>query len=235
MLKNIFLNGFSVEYELEQKSVKNINLRIHADGSIHVSIPRTASLSAVENFLKSKANYILKTQSQVKDAARRSVFLSKFEEGNTLTILGKALVIKLNLGKAAVDADGGTLYLTVKNVDSEEERRRVLMKWFNKLSKDTILFYCNEIYPSFEKVGVAFPTIRFRQMTSRWGVCNTRTKTLTFNTALLSTSPECIRYVVYHEFTHFLVPNHSDAFYSKLSERLPSWKACRRELKNYPL
>jgi hypothetical protein len=37
VIKKILLNNREVEYELERKRVKNINLRIRSDGSVYVS------------------------------------------------------------------------------------------------------------------------------------------------------------------------------------------------------
>lgn len=49
-----------VEYTLTYKNVKNINLRIKSDGSICVSARRGISVKVIENFLLSKADFILK-------------------------------------------------------------------------------------------------------------------------------------------------------------------------------
>lgn len=37
-----------VEYELTRKAVKNLNLRVRADGTVHVSAPRRTPLSEVD-------------------------------------------------------------------------------------------------------------------------------------------------------------------------------------------
>lgn len=37
-----------VEYELTRKTVKNLNLRVRADGTVHVSAPRRTPLSEVD-------------------------------------------------------------------------------------------------------------------------------------------------------------------------------------------
>lgn len=47
---------------------------------------------------------------------------------------------------------------------------------------------------------------------------------ITFNYALASVPFVCIEYVVIHEFTHFLHPDHSPDFYRQLSVFLPDWR-----------
>ncbi|MBQ7119174.1 MAG: DUF45 domain-containing protein [Oscillospiraceae bacterium] len=90
---------------------------------------------------------------------------------------------------------------------------------------------CKAAYPYYQKLGMAFPEIRFRRMISRWGSCHPVKKVLTFNTALMYAPRRCAEYVVWHEFTHFLHPNHSKAFYAELSKVCPNWKESRRILK----
>ncbi len=48
-----------VEYELHRKKVKNLNLRIRADGSVYVSASPRVSIGAIERFMQSKAGLIL--------------------------------------------------------------------------------------------------------------------------------------------------------------------------------
>ncbi len=98
--------------------------------------------------------------------------------------------------------------------------------------REEILNKCESVYPYFEKRGVPFPQIRFRKMKSQWGNCHTKKKILTFSTNLMYTPTECIEYVVAHEFTHFLQPNHSSKFYNELEKVMPDWKNRRIMLKN---
>mgnify|MGYP000478217125 CR=1 FL=1 len=54
MNRTILLRGRVITYELERKPVKNLNLRIRADGSVHVSVNRRVGLAQVERFLTDK-------------------------------------------------------------------------------------------------------------------------------------------------------------------------------------
>ena len=91
---------------------------------------------------------------------------------------------------------------------------------------------CRKVYPYFEKRGVSFPVIKFRNMVSRWGSCHASKGIVTFNTKLRFVPKDLVEYVVLHEFTHFLQPNHSSKFYQELSKTCPDWKEKRKLLKN---
>lgn len=98
--------------------------------------------------------------------------------------------------------------------------------------RDYITALCHEVYPYFERRGVAFPQIKFRKMVSRWGSCHAARGIVTFNLNLAYAPDECIRYVVLHEFCHFLQANHSPKFYAELSALCPAYKALRQKMKN---
>ena len=97
--------------------------------------------------------------------------------------------------------------------------------------KEQIHDLCNKAFPYYEKRGIKYPEIKFRKMVSRWGSCHFQKGILTFNTNLMYAPTECIEYVVRHEFTHFLQPNHSSKFYDELAKVYPNWKECRKKLK----
>lgn len=55
-----FAGGIS--YTLRRKQVKNINLRIRPDGSVHVSAPRRTAAAAVDAFVAGRAGWIARQQ-----------------------------------------------------------------------------------------------------------------------------------------------------------------------------
>lgn len=61
-------------------------------------------------------------------------------------------------------------------------------------------------------------------MSSRWGSCIPGKQKVTFNSLLLEKPLESIEYVVVHEFSHFIHPDHSRAFYDFVARILPDWK-----------
>lgn len=70
MIKKINLNGKEIEYNLERKSVKNINLRIKSDKSVSVSASRFVSVGKIEKFLISKSDFILNAIDKFEDSEK---------------------------------------------------------------------------------------------------------------------------------------------------------------------
>lgn len=92
---------------------------------------------------------------------------------------------------------------------------------------------CLEVYPAFEKMGVVYPVIKYRYMTSRWGSCQPEKGIVTLNSKLVAVPKECLKYVVVHEFAHFIHPNHSRDFYHLVETIMPDYKVWKMELKKY--
>ncbi len=69
-------------------------------------------------------------------------------------------------------------------------------------------------------------------MTSKWGVCNIREKTITLNLELIKMDTKYLDYVIAHELSHLVYPNHSSDFWNVVSKYVNDYKKYRKEMKN---
>lgn len=218
----IVLDGKSIEYVFEHKRVKNINMRIRNDGSIYISAPYYVSQKKAESLLLSKGDFILKGLDSISRRPTESCHSPVIEAGSYFTILGNR--ISIDEVARIIEADYNDKEKFQKRY--EAYRRQELQR----ITEDI----CREVYPYFKiRTGRDYPEIKYRQMTSRWGVCMPGKNRITFSYNLFETPIECIRYVVCHEFTHFLVLNHSDKFYKELSKTYPNYEEARRILRKF--
>ena len=225
MKRLIELDGRTIEYDLERKNVKNLNLRIKADQSVYVSANPKVSEKTIRDFLQSKSEYILKALDRYAEMAKYAPKPKAYVDGESFRILGHDLRLKVIQGKRnfAV-SDEVYVTLVVKDPDDHDIKKRTMDNWIKRQCQEYIQEVCESVYPKFQKYGVEFPIMRFRNMVSRWGSCQPKRKILTFNIALIEAPLSCIEYVVTHEFVHFLQPNHSRKFYQYLSMFMPDWK-----------
>lgn len=231
MIKITILKGQETSYNLERKNVKNINLRIKANQSICVSANPQVSDEIIEDFLQSKADYILKALEYYADIAKYVPKPKEYVDGESFKILGHDRRLKVVQGKKnRVESDESYITLSIKDISDYNLKKKTMEKWLKNYCKDTIVAVCESIYPKFQKYGIDFPEIRFRYMVSRWGSCQPKRKILTFNIMLIEAPLSCIEYVVTHEFTHFLQPNHSKKFYNQLAMFMPDWQERKRVL-----
>ena len=231
MLRTVEADGKAISYTLERKSVKNINLRIRADQCVYVSAPKDVAAKMVDAFVVEKSAYILRALKKFKDKNRETVLENNFVNGETVKFLGRNLRLKIkNASRSKVESDESYVTLYVKDVQDADLKKRVLETWLRKKCKDEITAICKKVYPQVKKYGIAFPEIQLREMVSRWGSCSPKKGFVTFNTALIAMPVSCIEYVVTHEFTHFLYPNHSKKFYQQLATFMPDWEERKKRL-----
>ena len=84
MQKKIVLNGREVPYELERKQVKNINLRIRPDGSVHVSAAGSHTMKQIEALFVANEKMILRSLEKaelLRERASSIPQVSRSEEG----------------------------------------------------------------------------------------------------------------------------------------------------------
>ena len=225
MIREITLKGKNVKYELVRKNVKNINLRVKPNQILYISANDSVSDEYIIDFINSKADYIVKALEHYEELARYAPKPRECVNGETVIMFGHNLRMEVFEGnKNKVESDSSYVYLTVKDISNLELKRATLEKWIKKEFKDKAIEICKNIYPTFQKYGVDFPEIRIRNMTSRWGSCQPKRKIVTFSILLHEAPIACIEYVAVHEFTHFLHPNHSRAFYQQLEVFMPDWK-----------
>ena len=231
MKRTIDLEGRMIEYNLERKNVKNLNLRIKADQSVNVSANHMIADHVIDDFLRSKADYILSALDRYAEMEKYAPKPKAYVDGESFRILGHDLRLIVRVGtKNGVFSDGKYITLTVIEPADFDLKRRLIEKWIKKECQNTIQRVCESIYPRFQKYGIEFPQLRFRNMVSRWGSCQPKRKALTFNILLIEAPLSCIEYVVTHEFVHFLQPDHSRKFYQYLNMFMPDWKERKREL-----
>lgn len=225
MQRKLEISGRILKYELTRKKVKNLNLRVRRDGTVAVSASSRVSIEYIEDFLRSKADFIFKALNHYAEIENISATQKQYVDGESFRILGHDLRLKVLRGaKNEVKSDGVFIILRVKDPFDTELKHNVFRKWYRVFCRETLTELCKATYPKFGKYGISFPEIKFRNMVSRWGSCMPRGKRITFNYALATVPIACIEYVVVHEFTHFLHPNHSPDFYRQLSVFMPDWR-----------
>lgn len=148
----------------------------------------------------------------------------QYVDGESFRILGHEYRLQVRKhSKNSVRFDGSYIILSVRDTDNFDLKQRVMNRWLKQKCVETVQSVCEAVYPKFQKYGVSFPEIKYRNMISRWGSCQPKRGVLTFNLSLVEEPVACIEYVVVHEFEHFLQPNHSKKFYQQLSVFMPDW------------
>lgn len=225
------LGGRPVEYTLTRKSVKNINIRVRADGTVGVSAPHRVSDRAVEEILVRRGDFILNALEKFAAQTRQGGGEPTYDQGELVCLLGERYPIRLREGKKnRAELVGEEILLQLRAPADPALRKKTIEDFYREQCLAVTTGLCRRIHPRLEPLGVPFPEIKVRSMTSRWGSCKPSDRRVTFAWQLVRAPLPCVEYVVWHELVHFLHPNHSPAFYGCLEQFVPDWKARRKEL-----
>ena len=223
--------GREILYSLERKQVKNLNLRVRKDGSVWVSAEPGVPCEEIDAFVAGKAPYILKALNHFHEMAQYRPQPKQYVSGETFTILGRGLRLQVTqAAKDSISADGIYIHLGVRDLSDTEKKRRIVSRFLDQQCKTVFGDVMDDLYPLFQKYGVQRPSLRIRDMETRWGSCLAKKGVITLNKCLIEAPRHCIEYVVMHELCHLVHPNHSGQFYAFLAMLMPDWKERKQYL-----
>ena len=230
MTRTVFLQTTPITFTLERKAVKNLNLRIRADGSVYISASPRVPVGVIDDFVRANGARICTAMARFAEAARQAPPPRQYEDGELLPLLGQTLPLRLAAGAPGAVQDGGELRQTVPDPDDFAARERVAAQFYDAQCRAVFGEGMAEAVPRFAPFGVETPALRIRTMKSRWGSCIPAKGIVTLNRRLIEHPRACIEYVAVHELCHFLEANHSPRFYGWLDAMLPDWRARRAVL-----
>ena len=206
----IFINDAWVPYVIEYKKIKNIYFRVKEDNIIHVTCNKFVSQNYVKNLLEENKDSITRMLNRVSN---------RVANNNKLIYLGNELKLIEYNGKPYIDND--FIYAS----SNEQAKDNIY-----SLAFDVFNFRLNQIRINFKDLPEF--RLKIRKMTTKWGVCNKRSMTVTLNTELITKDVSLIDYVIVHELCHFKYMDHSHSFWKYVASFYPYYKQARKEL-NY--
>ena len=222
----IEIKGIRFEVQIEHKRIKNLYLRLK-DDVIYASAPMRMADHEVYRFIESKRDWIYKAYDRQVYRKRVS---NLYSSGDIFYIFDKPYRLIRQIGRSRVNISNDTIFLTYK--DDSEEGIKYLYKTLDKILMKQALFYLNKQLPFLRDYGyMEVPELKCRIMTSKWGVCYTRKNKITVSSYLIHYPLRCLEYIMVHEMTHFIVPNHSKRFYEVVANNMPDYKSASNRLK----
>lgn len=227
MVKKIIVSN--IEIEVNKKKIKNMYLRVsRQDGKVSISAPLRTKDEAITRFAVSKLEWI---NNQIKKLEnRRTPTELDYVEGEIHYVWGEpfSLVIK-HQNKSSVEIKDNKLILTTHKESTNLQREKLLIEWYRDQLKECL----PKLFEKWQAIiGVRVESVRVRNMSTRWGTCNTRDKRIWINLQLAKRPLNCLEYVVVHELVHLLEGSHNAVFKGYMDQYLPNWREIKKEL-NY--
>lgn len=230
MTKSVHLierNGIEWSYTLYRKDVKNINLRINQKSEIVVSANKRVSIEKINQFIYEKWDWIDQAKRKI---AKRNSIQDFPEQIDSVRFLGKVYPLVIRNGHSNLQIQADHILITTTKTDIEKvivELRKLLEKEFIKII-DSLKEKYNSIIANY---GVEEPSFKFRYMKGKWGSCEVRKKVITISYNLMFYPIEAVEYVLWHEYAHLIVPNHSKRFHQLIQLHMPNYKIYESFLK----
>lgn len=230
MSAGIILNvdGLEIPVSVVRKRVKNLNLRVRADGTVTLSIPQHLPLARAQEFLERKGNWI--AERVRRNIERRPSPDFAGELPNRIPLWGKLVPrdsVQANSGQDASDRDasgqGAPGQTTIDQAALDE------------LYRTEVLRALPGIVERMEaRIGVHAARWSVRVMKTRWGSCTPKTGAIRINARLAAYPSECLEFVVAHELVHLLEPSHNARFHTLLDEFCPGNRHLAKLLREAP-
>jgi predicted metal-dependent hydrolase len=211
--------------EIRRKAYKrSLGLTLNVNGRVCVSVPRSASLRQIREFVVQNTEWI-EAQSQKYATLRATFPRQNFSDGDEIPFMGEKLRIRFvpSAEKSSLEKrfairrhefelivsvpsaawtvfDPQAAHLEISPLIAEfyaEEAKRIL--------RERLEFYA-------ARLGVRPRGIRFGSQKTRWGSCSAK-GVISLNWRLIIAPLEVIDYVVLHELAHLKYFNHSPEFW----------------------
>lgn len=226
-----------IEYTLARKKVKNVNMRVKADGSVSVSAPSRVSAKLIDDFVRSRCDFIRSSVERL--SAESKSGLPEYDDakiyanGDKLSFLGEELTVEIVQGREdGVYVSDGKLVISTFDVKNSDYLQKLLRNFYYNSAVSLFRELNEEVSQVFfKRFHIEKVPIKLRKMKTRWGSCHVTDGFIVMNTRLVSYPKECARYVFVHEYSHFIEPNHSPQFYAVVASVMPDYKTFSSQLK----
>jgi predicted metal-dependent hydrolase len=149
-------------------------------------------------------------------------------------VWGKRYLLKVEERDAAptLELKPRILVLGVRPGTDKVARQSILEKWYRDLVRSAV----HPLIVKWERrLEVHCKLLRVQRMRTRWGSCNSVSKSFLLNSELAKKPLECLEYILVHELAHLVEPTHNARFQSLMDHHLPQWRHFRQELNRAPL
>jgi predicted metal-dependent hydrolase len=212
-----------------RKNIKNLNLRIYANGLINLSAPHAYPMASIQRYLQEKKTWI-NIQRQRLQAKPQSAKDQQYCSGEKHEFLGTLynLIIHEDTKLKEVNLENQNMHCFVPFGATAIIKQQIIYTWY----REQMLVLLPDMIAKWEKViNVQVGSYHIKLMKTLWGSCNPSKKRICLNLNLIKKPSICLEYVIVHELVHLLEASHNKRFYGFMNTFMPDWKTYKALLK----
>ena len=220
----ISLDGWEIPVEITVKPIRSGYRISMSERGVRLVIAKIR-LPEATDILNRHSKWISNHYGKIK---RHAAEIPEIADGAGILFRGGKCLLKIACGANDVsyDADASLLKLQVIGNDSGNISNRLCL-WYFAQSADFAKKLCLKwnVRESFGARRIVMKDLR-----TRWGTCNTRTKSIILNWRLIMAPDDIFEYVLIHELAHLAVAGHGKDFWNHVEAILPGSLVKRRWL-----
>ncbi|AKS40925.1 M48 family metallopeptidase [Wenzhouxiangella marina] len=213
---------------------RRVKLRVDERGELLVTVPRAFDTRRLPELIDERRHWIesvRRRQASLRaglDEALQGPRPARIE----LPALDECWRVDYRSGRGerlTLQSASGRLRFTLPSTDPDELDARVrarLRDWLRARAREALAPQVDDLA---REHGFRYRSIGIRNQRSRWGSCSAAGR-LSLNARVLFASPEACRYVLVHELVHTRHLDHSPAFWARVAEIDPDYRAHMRQL-----
>lgn len=215
----------NIPHKIIYTKFKRLVIKFDRHGILNVRCPKVCKFEEVEKFVNDHIDWIIENyKTKLKN-------VRTYNTGDEYLYLGKTYKLNVVLSRhTGVFIQNDEIIVYVSNYND-------VLKELNKWKKVKAEEVFNEIlFRSFKEMENDlrnYPKLVIKKYVSRWGCCYPKKNIIALNISLIHVPLNLIRFVVFHELTHFIHMNHQSGFHMYLRKFVPDESVLRKELNKY--
>lgn len=220
-----------ISYELIREHRRDLKITVFPDLRVVVRAPEVHPLAHIERRISARRSWIAR---RLHEFERMPVLAvpRRYVAGESQWFLGRQYRLVVRAGPAGVTRSAGQLLVSVQRPNSPVWVRRAVEAWYGVEAGRVYRDLVAHVQERSRRLATLTVSVRVRRMRRRWGSCSA-SGVITLNPLLVQAPRGCIEYVVAHELSHLLVPDHSARFSRVLSQLMPDWEKQRTKLNRH--
>jgi len=234
--KRIFVDGIGNVIFIKKPKVKNISIRLYAEGRVKVTLPVFSSYSQAIKVVRSKTSWILKQKETLINRAREKQIII-----NSDTVFPylkhKMELIPVESTRGKIKTHNGILKIFYPDGINIEDKRiqDFIRKGITEAMRiEAKIFLPQRVEELAGQYGFSYGKVFVKNAKTLWGSCSSKNN-INLNLHLMRLPEKLQDYIIIHELTHTVFRNHGVKFWKQLDLYVGDARLLAKELKKYKI
>ena len=234
--KKVFVDGIGNVLFIKKPKVKNINIRLYADGRVKATLPHYSSYSQAIKVVRNKIPWILKQRIKLKKYEQKQQIII-----NSDTVFPylkhKIELIPIGSTREQIKIYNGILKIFYHDGINIEDKRiqNLIRKGITEAMRiEAKMFLPKRVEELADEYEFSYRRVFVKNAKTLWGSCSSKNN-INLNLHLMRLPEKLRDYIIIHELAHTVHRNHGPEFWGLLDHYFGDARSMAKELKKYKI